>query len=314
MTAAAPVLLSPAEYGERAVESVRETLRLRNVSLDDVRIEPVADVDVVPNHATLHRPGSMPIGAASFPDALVRVGIWRGRRFEQTTTVVFRGTGSRIEPSYNGSQGFLPLEEAEWRHVAAALEPLYAAAVNGALGWQRFLPFLPDDMRKVLRRERPKMRLGLPPTAVDVLSQDDLRKFVALIFDAAVLRHWAEFEEVGGFKGAGEVDDVIRTVSNQAQDPRALIARLEESLSRVRGRLQDLGAFDQEHLARTAGYLRRVIGEGLVAREAPERDRITGLPRGARMYSPPLGGWSAAYFPHFIVTDGRPMLVAIDLP
>jgi hypothetical protein len=303
-----PVRLTQAEYAARAVEAVRATLRLRQVSLDNVRIELLAEADIIPDHAALHRDGTVPLVTSNLPDALVRVAIWRGRRFDQTATVVFVGTNAHIELSYNGSSGFLPLEEAEWRRVAAALEPFYAAAVEAGLGWQRFLPFLPANMRTVLRRDRPKQRLGLPLDAADYLSQDDLRQFVALQFDRAVLLRWAEFE------GLSEQFQTELDAAGRDQDMRVFIPRLDQALGRFRSRLQDLGVFDEEHFARSAGFLRRVIGEGLVTREAPQRDRITGLPGGARMYSPPLGGWSAAIFPHLILTNGRPLLVALDLP
>jgi hypothetical protein len=308
LDAGPPVRLTPAEYRTRAVESAVETLRLRYVSTSNVRIDVIADPDLAPDHAGLHRRLGGSGGSAQVPDALVRVAIWRGGRFDQTATVVFRGTAATTELSYNGSPGFLPLEEGEWRQVAVALEPFYAAAVDAGRGWQRFVPFLPDDMRAMLRHNAAKMRLFLPIEAIDALSQDDLRRFVALMLDVVMLQRWSMVEGLEG------IDDELRATGDGRTDPKAFIDRVESAAARIRGRLESLGAFDEEHAARVSGFLRRMAGEGLVAREAPQRDRITIVPRGVGMYSAPLGGWTAAPFPHFILIDARPLMVAIDLP
>ena len=62
-------------------------------------------------------------------------------------------------------------------------------------------------------------------------------------------------------------------------------------------------------MAAAAGYVRRMLGEGLMVREDPARDGITNVPGGARLYTIDLGG----IFPHVALVDGRLLIVAVDM-
>jgi hypothetical protein len=127
------------------------------------------------------------------------------------------------------------------------------------------------------------------------------------MLDMSALNQWMELE------GFDRQADLPRQISPD-KDPRAFIKTLGSALAARRRMLKDIGAFEPRHLEMCAPFVRRLLGEGLVAREDPARDRITHLPEGSRMYAAPLGGFSAALFPHFVLVNGQLRIVAFDLP
>ena len=80
------------------------------------------------------------------PDAIAAAAIRTGETFRESVLIVFRGEQGATTFSYNGSPGFLPIGEDEWRDASAALESFYATAVDVARGPERFYPYLAGDM------------------------------------------------------------------------------------------------------------------------------------------------------------------------
>jgi Carboxypeptidase regulatory-like domain len=291
-----------------AVASATQAFQLSRKGTDDVRVELVGNPVLLPDHRSLHTRTNPTTASRTPPDAIVPAVVRAGGVFRESVLVVFRGEQGATEFSYNGSPGFLPLEEQEWREVSEALDKFYAMAVDVTRGPERFNPYLPEDMRVALGSPALKRRLLLPPESVERdLSNDDLRRYAALMLDMASLNQWMEFE------GIDRTADLPKQVSPMS-NPRGFIRALAPVLEARRRMLKDLGAFEARHLESTRPFLRRMLGEGLVAREDPQRDRITHLPAGARMYAAPLGGFTAALFPHFILVNGQIRIVAFDLP
>lgn len=305
----APFAPLPAEsIRTLAVASATQAFQLSRKRTDDVRVELVGNPVLLPDHRSLHARRSPTSSSRTPPDAIVPAVVRAGGVFRESVLVVFRGEQGATEFSYNGSPGFLPLEEQEWREVSAALDKFYETAVDVTRGPERFNPYLPKDMRMVLGSPAPGRRLLLPPQSIQRdLSNDDLRRYAALMLDMASLNQWMEFE------GIDRTADLPKHVS-PASNPHEFIRALAPVLGARRRMLKELGAFEARHLEASTPFLRRMLGEGLVAREDPRRDRITHLPAGARMYAAPLGGFTAALFPHFILVNGRMLIVAFDLP
>lgn len=304
-----PVAPLPAEnIRTLAVTSATQAFQLSRKVIDDVRVELVGNPVLLPDHRSLHARTTPTTTSRTPPDAIVPAVVRAGDVFRESVLIVFRGEQGVTEFSYNGSPGFLPLEEQEWQEVSAALDMFYATAVDVSRGPERFDPYLPEDMRIMLGSPAPGRRLLLPPESVERdLSNDDLRRYAAVMLDMASLNQWMEFE------GIDRTADLPKQVSPSA-NPREFIKALAPVLEARRRMLKDLGAFEARHLESSRPFLRRMLGEGLVAREDPQRDRITHLPAGARMYAAPLGGFTAALFPHFILVNGQIRIVAFDLP
>ena len=221
--------------------------------------------------------------------------------------IVFRGEQGATEFSYNGSPGFLPLEEQEWREVSAALDMFYATAVDVSRGPELLRPVSSGGHADGVREPPPGRRLLLPPESVERdLSNDDLRRYAAVMLDMASLNQWMEFE------GIDRTADLPKQVSPTA-NPREFIKALAPVLEARRRMLKILGR-SRRHLESSRPFLRRMLGEGLVAREDPQRDRITHSPAEGPHAAAPLGGFTAALFPHFILVNGQIRIAAFDLP
>lgn len=287
---------------------VADALRAKGYGdIDNITVEVQASVPV-PIHDSYHRGRADSSSQAPGPDAFIRTIVRESNVFQQPALVFLaRGTAGALL-SYSGTPGtggFLPLEEEEWREVARALEPFYAAAVDITRGPERFHRFLPAEMREMLRHAQRKMRLFLPRAAVDELPEKELRRFVALAFDTHTVQAWAAFE--------GVQHRVRERPRNQMIDenPGAFMASVERALAEARVALRDIGALDARHMDLCAAYMRHLVGEGVVAREDPMRDPVR-LPSGARMYSALLGAPGGVYV-HFVIEKGTVQIVAVDM-
>jgi hypothetical protein len=237
--------------------------------------------------------------SAQLPEAIVTIAVYEKERFGDVGLVKFFGDAANSRMSNPG--GFEQLEEKEWLEMTSILDGFFGEAADVTRGPERFVPYLPANMRQMLDLRGEKNRMWLPPEAIRSLSNDQLRRFVSLMFDKAVLNVWME---VSGRPSAITFGD--RPVDIR-RDPLAATMALETSTSAMRKALTESGTIAPERIATTQLYVRRLLGEGYIVRENPSRDGIK-LPRGARMYTVMLGG----PLPHVIVENGKLRVVAVD--
>jgi hypothetical protein len=183
--------------------------------------------------------------------------------------------------------------EGELQQAARDLESFFADAVDVSRGSERFVPYLSKNIRTMLRHPDRKFRLYMPLGAVDPswreklsdeavsrgvkanplegleasvekLSDDELRRFVALTIDAAIQQTWLAIEGLPG--GRGPILPVQALVSN----PREYIESLADRVSQNRNVLKAAGVLTREHLALTSSYIKRIIGQGFIVKEVSQ--------------------------------------------
>ena len=286
-------VLEPDVYKRRAAELVlSRTTGTRNAQ-GQVRVigEPVMLPDPLMQSALEPR---------NFPEAYVLTAIYVNGKFREPAMVWFADDMPDMRFSYTGGS-FLPLEEQEWRDVSAMLDGFYATAVDVSRGPERFDEYLPENMRQMLDLPAEKNRMWVSPDAVTTLSNDQLRRFVASAFDHWILTAWAALNRLPWPANPMRPADIRR-------DPIAVTASLETANAEMRRVLREAGVLTLERVVPAQMYVRRMLGEGYMVREDPDRDGIRRLPRGARMYTVMLG----APLPHVIIERGKLRIVAVD--
>jgi hypothetical protein len=291
----AAVRLEADAYTRLATEQVVKSMTAAGRAKGEVRV--VGAPVRLPDHAL-----AAGVDSRNLPDAFVLAATYVDGQFREPALVTFRDGRPDVRFSYSGSSGFLPLGEQEWMEMASAVDNLYAVAADVSRGPERFEAFLPQDMRRMLDLRAEKNRLFLTQEAVRTLSNDQLRRFVTLIFDAWALSAWLALEKL-------PAPLTTWNVANIRRDPVKVIASLESEVQEARRMLNAAGALSAERIAGSQMYVRRLLGEGTMVREDPDRDGISNLPRGARMYTVLLG----APLPHVVLDRGMLRIVAVDL-
>jgi hypothetical protein len=285
--------LEPDVYKRRAAELVLSRTTATKKAQGQVRVigEPV----MLPEPTT-----QSALEPRNFPEAYVLTAIYVNGRFREPAVVWFEDGIADMRFSYTGGD-FLPLEEQEWRDVAAMLDGFYATAVDVTRGPERFYEYLPEDMRQMLDLPAEKNRMWVSPDAVKTLANDQLRRFAASAFDHWILTAWAALHHLPWPANPIRPADIRR-------DPVAVTASLQTANAAMRRVLREAGVLTPERMASGQMYVRRMLGEGYMVREDPDRDGIRKLPRGARMYTVMLG----APLPHVIIDRGKLRIVAVD--
>ena len=283
-------------YARRGAEQVLKAMRGRQDAAGQVNVS--GPPTLLPEYARERATRD----SRQLPEAFVLATIAVNGKFRESVLAVFRDGVPDVRFSYRSSSGFLPLEEREWKELSAPLAAFYEVAADVTRGPERFDRFLPEDMRRMLDLKAEKNRLFLPADAVRRLSNDHLRRFVALHLDAIALAAWVALADIRPAARLWSPREV-------RQEPERMIADAEQSLAAVRGELWTSGALEPPRVAASTGYVRRLLGEGLVVREDPARDGIQNLPRRTRMYTVDF----ASVFPHVVLIDGRLTIVAIDM-
>jgi hypothetical protein len=290
-------LLAPEVYLRLAAEQLLKTARAEKGATG--RIQAVGPPTLLPEQARVASP------ARNLPEAFVLATVYVNGKFREPAVVTFRDgvpSGRFSYPSYPPDRtDFLAIDETEWQTVSTALGDFYAVAADVSRGPERFLNYLPEDMRRMLDLRGEKNRMFLSPEAVRTLSNDQLRRFVALAFDAMALSAWLSLY------GPKDAPAIWRPYEVR-KDPVGVITLLEARTNEARRTLESAGVISVEGIAGSQLYVRRLLGEGLLVRENPDRDGIRGLPRGARMYTVPLGG----PLPHVTLDKGALKVVAVD--
>ena len=190
------------------------------------------------------------------------------------------------------------MDRTELQQVANELESFFEAAVDVSRGSERFYPYLPDDIRSMLKHPDRKFRMYTPPGAVDPswreklaqdavsrsakpaplegldgwnekLSDEELRRLVASQLDAIVQQ---TFLIIGGYeKGFTALGNRLRPQA-LVSNPREFIKLLEESIAQNRSLLQKAEFLSPDHLKVASRYMRRLIGQGFVVKEVSKPD------------------------------------------
>ena len=285
-------------FAERAIAEVSRNLNSQGLNPEEFRLELVENPVVRPDCSALHpnrsSSGQQPEAAAMMPDAFAHINVYRGNAFKERATVIFmKGSPSvrfsgRKSPGSVFSEGIM--DEAELRQVDERLNPFFTTAVDVSRSSERFYPFLPFDIRSLLKHPDRKFRLNMPPAAVDPswsdallkesgsrnakassldgmdtwkkkLSDKDLRGFVALTLDLAVQQYWLAFE--------GLQQDLEIRLEPQllASNPKEYIKLLEKTVSQNRRLLEKDGDLAPSHIRLTSGYIKQTIGQSFIVKE-----------------------------------------------
>jgi hypothetical protein len=289
------VLLDPETYTRLAAEHLLKSVKAAKGATGQIRA--LGPPVLLPDHAR--------VAARNIPEAFVVATIYVNGKFRESAVVTFSDgvPSERLSyPSYPpDGTGFLPLEEQEWKTMFAAVGDFYAVAADVTRGPERFYPYLPENMHRMLDLRGEKNRMFLTPEALRTLSNDQLRRFVALSFDAMTLSVWLVLH---GLYSA----DVIWHPSDVRRDPVGVIAALETRVTEARRMLESAGVLNVAGITGSQMYVRRLLGEGYMVRENPDRDGVRNLPRGARMYTVLLGG----PLPHVTLDKEGLKIVAVD--
>jgi hypothetical protein len=230
------------------------------------------------------------------PDAIVLVNLNSGAMVQDQALVMFsnnRPAGtlfSHRKASFSEGK----LDRTELQQVEKELISFFAAAMDVSRGSERFYPYLPDDIRSMLKHPDRKFRLYMPPGAVDPswreklaqnrvsthpldglngwnekLSDDELRHFVALQLDAVVQESVLLFR---GFEKEAIAQANRWSSQELVSNPRELIKSIEKSVVQNKSLLEEAGILSPEHLRVASSYMKLMVSQGFVIKEVPTPD------------------------------------------
>jgi hypothetical protein len=324
-------VVKPESYAAAALELVKKQLSVDGLNLEIVG-EPVLKTDV-----------SGLIAAA--PDAIVLVNLNSGATVKGQALVIFssnRPATTLFSPPKGGfSVG--TLDQTELQQVANELDSFFTAAVDVSRGSDRFYPYLPDDIRSMLKHPDRKLRMYIPPGAVDPswreklaqdavsrsakpaplegldgwnekLSDDELHHLVALHLDVVVQQ---TFLLLRGYE-----KEVMAQANRQrpealVSNPRKFIKLLEESIAHNKSLLQKSEFLSPDHLKVSSRYMRRVIGQGFLIKEVSKPDPcpcFMSPPADAALYVTSFGSPSGGLTLHFTRLGGSLRIVCAAIP
>jgi len=324
-------VLKPESYAAAALEAVR-----RQRPDEEIRIEAVGEPVLKPAGSGL---------LAIAPEAIVQVNLYSGEVVREQATVFFfenRPATPQFSPRDNPFST-ATMNKKEWEEISGELESFFAAAVEVNRGIERFYPYVPDDIRSLLKHPDRKFRLYMPPGAVDPswrerladeaaargtkpgplegvdgwkekLSDDELRRFVALALDAIVQQSLLAVE---GY--SKEASDQAARQRPQAlvSNPREAIKLAEEIVSQNKRLLEKAGVLNPEHLKLTSSYMERMIGKGSVVKEVSKPYPCPCFhlsSEDAELYVSSLGVPFGGPALHFSRTGGKLRIVCVALP
>jgi hypothetical protein len=319
-------IVNPRSYSTAALELVKNQRSVKEVDLEIIG-EPVLKPD---------RLGFPP----NIPSAIVLINLNRGTAIQGQAIVTFadgRPPGILLSEKSVFSEG--TMDRAEYGEVANELDSFFSAALDVSLGSERFFPYLPDDIRSLLRHRDRKVRMYMPPGAVDPswreklaqeissvnsldgingwkekLSDNELRRFVAAQLDVVVQQSL--------LIARGYVKEAMDQASRHrpqllVSDPREFIKILEESVLQNRRVLAGSGILIPENLRRSSSYVKRILGQGFIVKEVSKPDPCPCFlsPGGSEtLYVISLGSPSGGPKIHFRRTDGRLQIACAAIP
>ena len=324
-------VVNPESYAAAALESVKKQLSADGLNFEIIG-EPVLKPDVS---------GFI----ADAPDAIVLVNLNSGATVKGQALVTFAGNrpvATQISPGqYPCSVG--TLDRTELQQVANELELFFEVAVDVSRGSERFYPYLWDDIRSLLKHPDRKLRMYIPPGAVDPswreklaqdalsrsakpaplvgldgwnekLSDEELRRLFASQLDAIVQQ---ALLIMGGYeKGFAALGNRLRPEA-LVSNPREFIKLLEESIAQNRSLLQKAEFLGPDRLKVASRYMQRVIGQGFIVKEVSKPDPcpcFMSAPADAELYVTSFGTLSGGLALHFTRLGGSLRIVCAALP
>ena len=355
-TGSQAAIREPEYYAAAAVESVKKQ-RPDALLRFAIAGKPVVRPDCSALHA--RGPGRIEQSAilSKFPEAFVPVEIYRGDKLQEKAVVIFMNRQNAVQ--FSGQKSRRPvfsedaMDGAEVQKVAAGLDPFFTNALDVSQGSDRFKAFLPGDIRSLFRHPDRKFRMHMPPGAVDPswremlsreaaypgkgsldgvngwntkLSDQELRRFVALSLDLIFQQIWLGFEGLEGDSGTRLKPALL--ISN----PPEYMQLLEGGVSKNRQLLEASGVLTPEHLKLTSDYMKQLLGPGTIVKEvagsepcpcfllpysgegpiyneASELQARNKIPADARLYSFKMANLNF----HFSIVDDNPRIECIAL-
>jgi hypothetical protein len=236
--------LKPEDYLQQALNAVRSDMDARNENVDGLNLvpsgEPVLKPDI--SESRIKSPK-----AAETPDAIVLIHIFKNNSLKEQAKVAFVDQQPMI--SFSGQTSVFSkdaMNEAELRQAVEEMDSFFTTAVDIQLGSKRFYKFFPENIRSIFMHPDRKLRMFMPPGAVDeswreqlikeiasrgarprplddinsparMLSDDELRQFAALTFDLTVQGVWFALEGLEG------IEEGNLKSAQLASDPREFI-------------------------------------------------------------------------------------------
>ena len=317
----------PDNYAAAAIEAVKNQ-----------RPDPALQFEVIGKPALKPEGLNLPMIT---PNAMVLVNLYQGTTVREQALVVFAEGRPPAAAFFPGKPVFseVALDRNEFRQVMNELERFYRDAADVSRGSDRFYPYLPDDIRSLLKHRDRKLRMYMPPGAVDPawreklarekvsahaldgiagwqerLSDEELRRFVAVQLDAVVQK---TFLAIGGHEKEATALANFQRPQATVSNPREFTKLLEESVAQNRSLLQKSAFPSPDRFKAASDYMRHLIGYGFVAKEVSKPDPcpcFEPFSADAAFYVTSFGLPSGGIALHFSRMDGQIRIVCAALP
>ena len=317
----------PDNYAAAAIEAVKNQ-----------RPDPALQFEVIGKPALKPEGLNLPMIT---PNAMVLVNLYQGTTVREQALVVFAEGRPPAAAFFPGKPVFseVALDRNEFRQVMNELERFYRDAADVSRGSDRFYPYLPDDIRSLLKHRDRKLRMYMPPGAVDPawretltrgmasghplegiygwrerLSDEELRRFAAVQLDAVVQMTFLAI--VGYEKESAALANRQRPQAT-VENPREQTKQLEENVAQNRSLLQKADFFSPDRFKATINFLKPLIGYGFIAKEVSKPNPcpcFESNSENAAFYVSSFGLPSGGFALHFSRIGGRLRIICAALP
>ena len=233
---------------------MKKSLVSRGESIEGYRFELSGGATVRPDCSGLHQ-GS-PIWQ-ELPEAFVLINLFKGEMLQEQALVMFRNStpDTLFSPRERNPFSEGTMNRAELRQIAPEMDAFFSVAVDIARGPERFYPYLPDDIRSLLKHPDENFRMFMPLRAVnstsfdqevlkEKLSDTELRQFIALQLDGSVQALLLVAE---GYMAEFKAMESRQRLKVLRSNPREYIKGLEESVSNNRRLCEKAGILTRAH-------------------------------------------------------------------
>jgi len=309
--------LDPAIHVSRARLAVLEHLRTYKHSrlpANEVELKLLGAPVFLTQQKRMHKPlpkplPQLPDETFDLPEAFVDFLIYREGKIVALVRVVFQDDAPSTNVPDSAFQQ--PFTQAEWDQTSQRLAEFNAIAPDITKGPERFYPYLPDDMRSSQFRD------WMPESEAErlKLTDEDLRRYVAVTFDLFVHMTWSWLEGIDCQELCLPAALVERPKT--AEGFRAATEQLSQAVAQMNQFLNDLGTTSPEHQAAMAPYT-AALYRGPTDKRLNEL-RLPGSPPSTALYVPELPASTPLYVTgmagwdlYFAEVNGRLMIVDAD--